>query len=302
MPPSTVRPSSSLRIAVLGAGNIGSAFAFQLVREGGHQVTMVARPGSKRLDQLRRDGAIIDVKGLRAEVSVTDRLDEHVPYDLVVVTVLAHQVDAVLPDLQRSAARSIQFMFNIFDPERLGDVVGAERAAFGIAFVQSTLTATGALKARIGAAGQKSLLDRKQTVELFNSAGLPAQHEPDMLSWLRSHAPLCVAFESASVAGQRREGGASWRECIALARGVHACFALIRALGFSVYPKAKQRIDKSPPFVFAAMLWFMSRVTSFRELLATGEVECRALADVMISAARATKAPIDVIRIESMKP
>ena len=34
--------ASTLQIAVIGAGNIGSTFAFQLARAGGHDVTAVA--------------------------------------------------------------------------------------------------------------------------------------------------------------------------------------------------------------------------------------------------------------------
>ena len=82
--------SSPLRIAVLGAGKIGSAFAFQLARTGGHDVTVIARPGSVRLGQLERDNAIIDIKGERASVGVSSELDEQVLYDLVIVTLLAH--------------------------------------------------------------------------------------------------------------------------------------------------------------------------------------------------------------------
>jgi 2-dehydropantoate 2-reductase len=48
-------PSTPLRIAILGGGKIGSAFAFQLARTGGHDVTVIARPGSVRLAQLERD-------------------------------------------------------------------------------------------------------------------------------------------------------------------------------------------------------------------------------------------------------
>ena len=96
--------SSSLRIAVLGVGKIGSTFAFQLSRSGNHDVTVVARPGSERLKQLQRDNGIVNVKGERAEVRVTDALDEQTPYDLVIVTMPAYQVDAVLPALRCSAA------------------------------------------------------------------------------------------------------------------------------------------------------------------------------------------------------
>ena len=167
---------------------------------------MVARPGSVRLQQLLRDGAITNVKGEQANVRITDALDEQTPYDLIVVTLLTHQVDAVLPALQRSAARCILFMFNTFDPERLQDAVGVERCAFGMPFVQANFDQDGKLKSTIGAGGQKTLLSQPRWVDLFNAAGLPAALEPDMPLWLRCHAPLCVAFESVSVAGERRGG------------------------------------------------------------------------------------------------
>jgi len=107
--------SRSLRIAVIGVGGIGSAYAFQLARTGHHDVTAIARAGSLRLQQLQRDLGIVNVKGERAQMRVADELDEETTYDLVLVTLQAHQVDAVLPALQRSAAKSIQFMFNNFD-------------------------------------------------------------------------------------------------------------------------------------------------------------------------------------------
>ena len=299
---SITTPVSPLRIAVLGVGNIGSTFAFQLARIGGHHVTVVARPGSKRLEQLRRDGAIIDVTGEQASVHVTDALDEQTPFDLVIVTLLAHQVDDVLPALRRSTAGCVQFMFNTFDPERLREAVGLERCAFGMNFVQATLDGDGRLKATIGAGGQKTLMDQERWADLFNASGLPSKVEGDMRSWLRCHVPLCVAFESVSVAGVRRGSGASWKEALALARGVHASFGLVKALGYPVYPRAKVLIDRSPASVFAAVLWSMSRVRSFRELLATGQAECEALVDTMIAAAPRAGALVRVADIAAMKP
>ena len=99
----------------IGVGGIGSTFAFHLARAG-HAVTVVARPGSVRLEQLRRDKGVVTKDGVRPGMRVAAELDEQTPYDLVVATTLAHQVDAVLPALQRSKARSVQFMFNTFDP------------------------------------------------------------------------------------------------------------------------------------------------------------------------------------------
>lgn len=294
--------SSPLRIAVLGVGNIGSTFASQLARIGGHDVTVVARPGSVRLKQLQRDEAIIDVKGQKANVRVADTLDQQIPYDLVIVTLLAHQVDAVLPALRRSAARCIQFMFNVFDPERLQEASGVGRCSFGMNFVQATLDSDGRLNATIGAAGQKTLMSEQRWVDLFNAAGLPATVERNMLLWLRCHVPLCVAFESVSVAGVRRGNGASWSEALVLARGIHAGFGLIKGLGHPIYPRAKKLIDRSPASVVATMLWSLSRVRAFRELLATGKAECVALVDVMVAAAPLAKQPVAVSAIQAMKP
>ena len=233
---------------------------------------------------------------------ISSMLDEQTPYDLVIITLLAHQTDALLPALQRSAAKCIQFMFNIFDPERLQEMIGVERCSFGMPFVQATLDGNGRLKATIGAAGQKTIMSRQRWVDVFNAAGLPTALERDMPLWLRCHVPLCVAFESVSVAGERRGGGASWKEALVLARGIHASFMLIKGLGYRVYPGAKKRIDGSPTWVVAAVLWFMSRIRPFRELLATGEVECRALVDVMVATAPLAKPPIIVSAIQTMKP
>lgn len=222
---------SPLRIAVLGVGNIGSTFAFQLARVGGHDVTAIARPGSVRLKQLRRDGAIINVAGDRATVRVAGVIDAETHYDLVLITLLAHQVDAVLPALQRSPATCIQFMFNTFEPERLQQAVGIGRCALGMNFIQAMLDADGKLKSTIGAGGQKTFMDQQRWVDVFIAAGLPA-----------------------------------------------------------------------PAPVVAAMLWSMSRVRSFRELLAAARPECVALVDALVAAAPPTNPPPNVAAILAMKP
>ena len=294
--------SPPLRIAVLGVGRIGSAFAFQLATTGRHDVTVIARPGSPRLAQLQRDRGVLSTKGERAGVHITDTLDEQAPYDLVIVTLLAFQVDAVLPALNRSAAKCIQFMFVTFTPERLAEAVGAERFAFGMPFIQSDFDSDGRLKATIGACGQKTIMNRQRWVDVFTAAGLPAALEPDMPLWLRCHVPLSIAFESVSVAGVRRGGGASWGEAIVIARGVRESYVLIRGLGYPIHPSAKARISRAPIAVVAAVLWAMSRIKSFRELLATGVNECRALVDALVAAAPQARPAVAVAKIQAMRP
>ncbi len=296
-----MRSSVKMRIAVIGVGGIGSAFTFQLARAG-HDVTAVARPGSARLQQLVRDEGIVKTTGERVNVRVADRLDEEIAYDLVVVTLLAHQVEPLVPVLKRCAARWIQFMFNNFEPERLSNAVGTDRCSFGMPFIQAFLDKEGKLNAKIGAGGQKSKMNSKECVAIFNEAGLPAVFEPDMLLWLRCHAPLGAAFESVSVAGVRRGGGASWTESMVIARGLQESFTLIQRLGYRLYPSGKARLHASPVWLVAGILWFMSRIRPFRELLATGANECEALVDVLVANASRAQPPFAVRKILAMRP
>ncbi len=294
--------SQSLNIAIVGMGGIGSLFAFQFSSMGHHAVTAIARQGSPRFQQLQRDGGVVDARGRRGDMKISDRLDESIAYDLVIVTLPDHQVGAVLPALQRSAAKWVQFMFNTFDPERLQTAVGAHRCSFGMPFVQGSIDSNGRLNAKIGAVGQKTIMNSQLWVDVFNASGLPSKLEPDMLLWLRCHVPLCIAFESVSVAGVRRNGGASWSEAMVIAHGVKESFTLIRRLGYRLYPAGKARLDRSPAFVTASMLWSMSRIPSFRNLLATGINECRALVNTLVAAVPKASPAISVTRIEEMKP
>lgn len=293
--------SQALRIAVIGAGKIGSTFAFQLARAG-HTVTVVARPESQRLAQLQTQQAIVKTNGERAAVEVRSALDESMDYDLVLVTVMAHQVDVLIPSLQRSAARRLLFAFNNFRPQALCDVLGAARCDFGMPLVQATLDRAGMLQSRIGAGGQKTRLSAQCWVDLFNGAGIAAVLEADMMLWLRCHVPLCVAFESVSVAAVRRGGGASWSEAQLVARGMHEAFALIVALGDPLYPAGKARLARAPVWVAATMLWSVSRIKSFRELLAGGIDECGALVETMTAAARLANPAVEWGNIAAMRP
>src|SRR5690606_12394826 len=101
-----------MKVVIMGPGAIGSTFAWQLSRAG-HDVTVVAR--GARLAWLKETQAIVRGDGERAEVSVARAMDTGTEWDLVLVTVHAPQVPALLPTLQASAARRVMFMFNTFD-------------------------------------------------------------------------------------------------------------------------------------------------------------------------------------------
>lgn len=291
-----------LSIAVIGAGGIGSAFAYRLATMG-HDVTVVARPGSARLQQLESCGAIVLASGESAKVRVCAELDARIPYDLALVTTLAHQVDAFLPALTQSSAKSIQFMFNCVEPERLRSAAGPERSSFGMPFIRATIGKNGRLDWGLNP-GQKTLHGDPRWSALFDACGIPSAYEPEMARWVRCHAPVCIALESVAVAAKVRGAGASWREATIAARGMLAAFAVTKSLGGALYPAAKVTMARSPAFLLAAVMWCLSRISSFRELLATGASECRALVDTMVEAgASADPAlPDALVAIRAMKP
>ena len=282
---SSTAPTSALSIAVIGAGRIGSAFAYQL-RRAGHEVTVVARPGSPRLAQLHRDGGIVLTSGERASVTVADRLDEQEPFDVVIVTVLAHQAGALLPGLQRSQARCVHFMFVTPEAGRLRSAVGADRATFGMAAVLATLDGDGRLGLTIPKT--KAMQGDQRWVDLFQAAGMPSALEPDMGSWLRSQVPLTIAMEGTAVAGMRHNRGATWTEARTGARALRAGYSILRGLGEIPYPGAKNQISRAP----RPLLAFILRAASsgrYRETLGNSAEECRGLIDLL--AAEAGQAP-----------
>lgn len=271
-------PSSRLSIAVVGGGRIGSTFSYKLARAG-HQVTVIARPGSARLRQLQRDKGIILRTGDWAPTGVLDALDEQQAYDLVIVTTLGYQVDAVLPSLQRSRAKAIQFMFVTFEPERLRMVVGEARTSFGMPFIVATLDHEGRLVPTISKS-RKTLHSNQRWADLFTDAGVPSQFEPNMSQWLRSHVPFTIACESVCVLAMKQNGRASFSQVMTAARGMKAGFSLVQALDGALYPRSKFP-SSLPTGLVAFILWALTTAKPMRELLGSAAKESVALVDAM---------------------
>ncbi|WAS98009.1 ketopantoate reductase family protein [Nannocystis punicea] len=277
-----------MRIAVIGPGGIGSTFALQLARAG-HEVTVVAR--TKRLAQLQRDGAIVTAKGERAAVRVSAALDPGEAYDLVLVTVLASQVDAVLPALAASAAKSVMFMFNTFEPlTRLREAVGAERFAFGFPAILASVD-EGVLTTQIVSRPMRTPVTERRWAELFTAAGIPSVVEADMESWLRTHAAFVAPVMVLAGHSYQRKAGASWAEVMQYARALQEGFGLVRRLGNAIIPGPMVATDRMPLPVLASLLWSLSRVPAIRKSGAAGFGEPRTLIDAMLAAAGPNELP-----------
>lgn len=284
-----------MQIAIIGLGGIGSTFALQLSRAS-HDVTAIAR--GQRLAQIERDGAIVTAAGERAAVRVAAALDPTTPWDLVLVTVLAHQVDEVLPALQACAARKVMFMFNTFERlDRLRDAVGAERFTFGFPAILATLDRDGRLATKIVHRGLVTTVTDPSLAALFTAAGITACVHHDMESWLRTHAALVVPFMLGVARAHERHAGLSWGESRQLADGMDEGLALVRRLGNAITPPSMKVVACLPRATVAAVLWGASRLRSMRASGAAGTREPRALIDAMQAVA-----PGEIPKLLALRP
>jgi 2-dehydropantoate 2-reductase len=280
-----------MKIAVLGSGAIGSTFAWQLARAG-HAVTVVAR--GARLAWLEKERAIVRSDGERAAVVVASVLDATTPWDLVLVTVLAPQVGAVLPVLRASVARRVMFMFNTFEPlEPLRETVGAQRFTFGFPAGVFTLLIDGRIRPKIRAG---TTVDDAETAKLFSAAGIPTVVERDMHSWLRSHAALVAPLMSIGIIVHARGRGVTWKEATAHARASAAGVEIVRSKGHAILPSFIGMLASLPRTLVTSLLWALSRTEMIRDLGALGAAEPRMLVDMMSTAAPELAAPLLAIR------
>jgi 2-dehydropantoate 2-reductase len=271
-----------MRIAVIGLGGIGSTFAFQLSRAG-HDVTVVAR--GSRLEQLRRDGSIVTTDGERTAVRFADELDVTTPWDLVLVTVLVSQVDALLPVLGRSSAKAVMFMFNTFGSlDRLRDAVGPERFAFGFPAIVASID-DGRLSSSILRRGMSTTVTDPFWAKVFSDAGIPTTVHADMQSWLRTHAAVIVPLVIAGRTADRRGSGLSKDESLMLARAMDEGLRLVRQLGDSITPAPMAIVSHLPVRAQAALVWTLTRLQTFVRTVAVAPAdEPRMLIDEMSAA------------------
>jgi 2-dehydropantoate 2-reductase len=290
-----------MNIGIIGMGGIGSALAFNISKATTHTVHAVARKGSKRYEELFRDGSIKTSDGKEAVVTALDTLDAHTTYDLVIVTVKAYQLDSVLPMLKQSNVQQVVFMANNFQPERMLNLFGKEKCGFAMPFLQALVLETGELQSHDATSG-KTKLDIQRWVDLFIQAGIPAAFDPRTVDFIRSHSPFCVAFQSAAVAGVKLGRGAPFSRCLELARGIQEIYKVIVFEGYELYPTSKKVFANGPVVIPAAMLWLLTKIPSFRTLLASGREECERLIDSIVDAALKNSAPVTIDRITAMKP
>jgi len=267
-----------MKIVILGAGRIGSVFAFHLSQTG-HDITVVAR--GARLEALNRDKAIITVDGRTAPVDAVPSIDPTEPYDLAIVTVPEHQVEALLPQLQNSAAKTILLMFNTFyGTERYHDEFGSVRLTAGFPNMKAFLE-NDRLSHQVDGPGMVTTLSRPDLAEVFEEAGLPTEVEPDMNAFLRSHVVMTVPFFVAGLWTWQRSEELTWAEASKLTLAVKEGATVVRNMGHALRPRFFALLSRLPSPLLTAAVWQFSRSPSVKDLGEFGPTETRWLIDII---------------------
>lgn len=271
-----------MKIAIVGAGRIGSTFALHLARAG-HEVTVIAR--GERLAWLKREQAIVTVDGERVAVTTGDALDVTVPYDLVLVMVLRHQLDALMPALQASPAKTVLFMFNAFDDHAVWrQQLGAGRFAMGFPRMVAHFV-DGKLRSQVAGPGNVTTLDNAQWAALLKEAGMPTALEPDMQSFSRSHVAFVLPMFIAAMLTWKRDHGLTWSEASKLSAVMAENFDVVRALGTPIKKGMYSTLAKLPRLLVTATLWAFARTAALKDMGEFGPGETRELIDVVAASA-----------------
>jgi 2-dehydropantoate 2-reductase len=255
---------SCLDIAVIGAGAIGQSISLHLALAG-HRITLVAR--NERLAQLRRDG-VVRTRSQAAAVHAVDALDASRAYDLVCVTVLFDDLPAVVPQLQRSAARRIVTLFNVFDVDRLRSVLlDDSRLLLGFpAFVADVEPATGLLRTMTPSRWpQPTIVQNAAWAQVFTDAGIPAAVESDMPSWLKTHASVIATTGLALTESSHAGAGVTWSRARLFGAATMEALAVVRQQGNSVTPRA---LGWPNALVWAVLIFVVTRLGFLRATFA----------------------------------
>jgi len=309
-----------MKVLMFGAGVIGTTYAWQL-SNAGHDVSLLVRKGKRA--EIERDGILIRCRDERnkkpAPVEVTyrpvvvDELNVIDNYDLIILSVRAHQLEAVLPILaQRSGKADILFFENNWwGEEKIGRLLSPEKYFFGFSRlvggwrsgnqVECIFFDNQELVTMIGERHGQATPRLQNLYDVFKKANLKPHIGPDILGWLAIHyveflgviggiikAGSFDAFVESSVL--IKESILATRESLAICKA--------RGIDFKKAAPANIRvIDSTPIFLLTSSMKIQYRTPSikqfFEENIQHGmeEITCQ-YADVLSEGKRlSVKAP-----------
>ncbi|MBN1967653.1 MAG: ketopantoate reductase family protein [Anaerolineae bacterium] len=182
--------SPQQRIAILGAGALGAAYASRFYDLGPACIAFVA--AGERFERLQRDGVIVN--GTVYPIPVVRPEATAAPADLILVALKHHHLPGALDGLERLVGEDTIFLsvMNGLDSEEfLGERFGMERVLYAVAVgIDAQRQGNSVRFSQIGTVFFGEADNTRPTPRvlalqaLFNRAGIPWQTPPDMLRYL----------------------------------------------------------------------------------------------------------------------
>jgi 2-dehydropantoate 2-reductase len=236
-----------MKIAVMGAGAVGSYYGGLLARAG-HEVMLVGR--TAHADAIRRDGLRLQTAGFDQTLATGASIDPQAVAgaDWVLVCVKAGDTDAaaraIAPHL-RDGACVLSLQNGIDNAERLQALLPRQRVQPVLVYAAVELAGPGHVRHH----GRGELVigagpDSDAMTALFNAAGVPVQVLPDIRAALWSKLVVNCAYNALSAISRLPYGRmiqgpgveATMREA------VNECLAVARAEGVELPADSWERV------------------------------------------------------------
>ena len=119
------------RVAILGAGAIGSYFASSFYDTPGFSTVLIAK--GTRLERFQRNGLVINGKAYQIPVIDPDKSQS--PMDLIIVALKHHHLEQALQGLEKLVKDTtifLSFMNGLESEDRIGSLYGMDKILYGI--------------------------------------------------------------------------------------------------------------------------------------------------------------------------
>lgn len=275
---------SSPRIAIIGAGAMGSTIAYLFARAR-LDVTMIVRNpirrrdisdegvwATNRLDPLRRS--------TKYRVKVVPELVSG--FDIVFVIVQSQQMKALVPVLTEHAARTIVLMFNCASGadqwnEQLGEskilwvfpsmLADFKRSARKVEYLVVPRPFEFAQITTIGSGAEGASSTIEEIRELFTKAGVSTAVTHDIDSWLKTHAAMMAPIMAAGYRQPGTVSAMSWETSVIVASAIKQSLTAVDRGGSRISPRNVRLLKVLPVRVLATALCFVFSVPTARRSL-----------------------------------
>ena len=176
-----------MKIAILGAGAMGSVLAAHLTRAG-EEVAVIAR--GNRAEDIKKNGIIIEgLENFTVSCPVITDADTLKKVDVLIYTVKTYDMEPSLKALGHVSAASVFSVQNgVLKNEQMAEVYGSEKVLGAAAFLSGELEQSGVVRFTLNqclyvgelSGGASSRVD--SIVEILNKAGIKAEASHRIMS------------------------------------------------------------------------------------------------------------------------